>query len=438
MPKTILLSMMLIAVLSHCTALAGDPAMDPWELIGAEDPLLNGINSSGSLLFATTEEGFHSYNMQTQTWTDRTWPGWIGKSKYAVVQGQTHADRLVSGGVNAWFKGTLFYSDDMGDTETLVIESNGGKVTDLGAALFGDPALYACTWSDIVDGELLHSGDDGESWSLITGHGHHAMTDLAVLSSDEVFLAGDNYVTHTTDGGLTWNSLRANLPEGQGIYCVLAMPLITGLPGSSRYTDAAILLASNDTGLYEYDFDTELWSQVLPASCRAVAMRHRAVGMVVWSEIYAVTWDGRVMLCVSQDWDHWVDVTDGLGAAAPLDVDANPWGVFVAKVGGGVDRSDGWDAVTDVPDPGTRMMMTAYPNPFNPATTFRFESPAAGYALLQVFDLRGGLVATLLDGEIGMGSYTYDWRPVELGSGVYRAVLRSGGQTVSRTVVLLQ
>ncbi len=42
----------------------------PWELIGAEDNLLNGICSSGPYLFATTEEGLHYYNYQTGQWTD--------------------------------------------------------------------------------------------------------------------------------------------------------------------------------------------------------------------------------------------------------------------------------------------------------------------------------------------------------------------------------
>jgi hypothetical protein len=37
---------------------------------------------------------------------------------------------------------------------------------------------FACTWSDVVPGELLRSVDAGESWTPIIGHGFYAMTDL--------------------------------------------------------------------------------------------------------------------------------------------------------------------------------------------------------------------------------------------------------------------
>ncbi len=436
--NSLIISILLLLVSS--SALADEPSFSPWELIGAEDNLLNGICSSGSYLFATTEEGLHYYNHQTGQWTDRTWPGWIGKSKYAAVLGQTHDQRLVTGGVNAWFKGTLFFSDDMGENEILVQESQGGRVTDMAASLFDDPALYACTWSDVVDGELLRSDDDGESWSLITGHGHHAMTDLEVLITHEVFVAGDNYVTHTMDGGATWENLQGNLPSGQGIYCMLAQPGVVSLPSPDKTeTNAAFLMASNDSGLFLYDFDSGLWQTILPTSCRSIAQRFRQIGTFHFMiETYAVTWDGRIMLCLGLEWDDWKDVTGDLSPGAPLDIEANHWGVFVAMVGGGVHYSSGWGPLSPVPDNDSFLALSAFPNPFNPATTIKFETPTAGHALLRVFDLRGALVTTLLDAEVTAGVHSYPWRPAGLGSGVYRTILEIGGRTVAGSVVLLK
>jgi len=420
---------------------ADDPTIEPWVLLGAQDVLLNGICSSENLLFATTEEGFHFYNHQTAQWTDRTWPGWIGRAKYAVVIGQDTDERLVSGGVNAWFKGTLFYSDDNGENETLTLESNGGRVTDLAVSLWDESAIYACTWADVVDGEFLRSNDDGESWSLVTGHGHHTMTDLAVLGPEEVFLAGDNYVTLTLDGGQTWDNLQGNLPESQGIYCLLAQPPVAGLPSPDKDDDPIVdrLMVSNDTGFYLHDFETGQWDVILPTSCRAVAARFRQIStFVYWGETYAVTWDHRVMFCKNSDWDNWQDVTNELGPGVPIDIEANAWGVFVALQGGGVYRSDGHLPTSDVPDAQPMLHLTAYPNPFNPATTIKFETPKAGHGLLQVFDVRGALVETLLNGEISAGLHTKSWRPVGLSSGVYRVVFQTEGQTVSDQIVLLK
>jgi len=431
--------LLILLILLSSFAFAED-TFSPWEFLGAQDNLLNGICSSGSYLFATTEEGLHYYNHTTEQWTDRTWPGWIGKSKYAAVVGQTHDQRLVTGGVNAWFKGTLFFSDDMGETESLVMESQGGKVTDMAASHFGDPAIFACTWSDVVDGELLRSDDDGESWTLLTGHGHHAMTDLAVLGSEEVFLAGDNCVTHTMNGGDSWENLQGNLPDGQGIYCLLAQPAITALPTPDKTeTDAAVLMASNDSGLYNYNFDTRIWQQILPTSCRAIAHRFRQTDtFVFWTETYAVTWDSRVLVCKNMDWSNWQDITADLPPGAPLDVEANFRGVFVAMQGGGVFHSIGLMPLSDVPAHGPRLVLQAYPNPFNPATTIKFDAPGACHALLQIFDLRGALMATLVDKDVAAGPHSHIWRPVNLGSGVYPAVLQLGQQTVTGSVVLLK
>lgn len=429
----------LILLLISTNALA-EITMDPWEFLGAQDSQLNGICSSGHYLFATTHEGLHFYNFQTEQWTDRTWPGWIGKGKYAAVAGQMHEQRLVTGGVNAWFKGTLFFSDDMGETESLVRESEGGRVTDLGASIFVEPTLYACTWSDVVDGEFLRSDDDGETWSLILGHGHHTMTDLEVLGHQEVFLAGDNYVAHTTDGGLNWQNLQGNLPVGEGIYCMLAQPAMTSLPSPEKdKTDAADLMASNDTGLFLYDFDTGLWEMILPDSCRSIAQRFCYEGLFIcWTETYAVTWDGRIMATMNGDWENWQDITGDLIPGTPIDVETNGWGVFVAMQGGGVFHSQGMQPLSDVPGLASNLEIKAFPNPFNPATTIKFETPVAGRALLQVFDVRGALVETLFEGEVEAGTHSHQWRPQGLGSGVYRTVLQIEGQAVHGSVVLLK
>ena len=84
-----------------------------------------------------------------------------------------------------------------------------------------------------------------------------------------------------------------------------------------------------------------------------------------------------------------------------------------------------------------------YPNPFNPSTNLGFTIPAAGKVRLGIYDLRGRLVANLLDEwrEAGEGSVT--WHGKDQGgrgvaSGVYYAVLRTGGETRSRKLSLLK
>ena len=75
----------------------------------------------------------------------------------------------------------------------------------------------------------------------------------------------------------------------------------------------------------------------------------------------------------------------------------------------------------------------AYPNPFNPQTTFTFSLPAAGEVTLEIFESSGRLVSTVLDGEaLGPGGHRATWLARDeagepLASGIYLARLALRG-----------
>ncbi len=50
-----------------------------------------------------------------------------------------------------------------------------------------------------------------------------------------------------------------------------------------------------------------------------------------------------------------------------------------------------------------------YPNPFNPETNISFDLPTRSTATLDIFDIMGRKVITLVDGELEAGSYTVTW-----------------------------
>jgi hypothetical protein len=65
-----------------------------------------------------------------------------------------------------------------------------------------------------------------------------------------------------------------------------------------------------------------------------------------------------------------------------------------------------------------------YPNPFNPATEFKFDLPRACHVRIEVFNILGQKVKTLVDERRAVGSHVVDWdgkdaRGVDVSSGIY-------------------
>ncbi|MFO7638045.1 MAG: S8 family serine peptidase, partial [bacterium] len=59
------------------------------------------------------------------------------------------------------------------------------------------------------------------------------------------------------------------------------------------------------------------------------------------------------------------------------------------------------------------------PNPFAGRTTVRLQLPRAGRVRVNVVDISGRTVATLVDGELAAGSSSLTWQPGKLAAGVY-------------------
>jgi len=83
-----------------------------------------------------------------------------------------------------------------------------------------------------------------------------------------------------------------------------------------------------------------------------------------------------------------------------------------------------------------------YPNPFNPSTVIPYEIPASAHVRLEVFNLLGQRLATLVDEVRPGGTHTAQWDGTDeaeraVGAGVYIYRLSGGGVTVSRRMVLV-
>ena len=79
-----------------------------------------------------------------------------------------------------------------------------------------------------------------------------------------------------------------------------------------------------------------------------------------------------------------------------------------------------------------------YPNPFNSATTIEYGLPQAGHVTVEVYDLLGRRVETLLDEEQEGGQHHVVWDAGDRSSGVYFYRIAAGEFTETRRMVLLK
>ena len=118
----------------------------------------------------------------------------------------------------------------------------------------------------------------------------------------------------------------------------------------------------------------------------------------------------------------------------------------------GTSRGEGRMLVTDVehtvmlPLPTSSTLHQNYPNPFNSGTVIPFTLPGGGRdhrVALEVYDVMGRKVTTLLEGVLGSGNYTVIWQGVgaegeSLASGVYMYRLTTDGHVQTRKMVLMR
>jgi len=85
-----------------------------------------------------------------------------------------------------------------------------------------------------------------------------------------------------------------------------------------------------------------------------------------------------------------------------------------------------------------------YPNPFNPSTQISFDIPEGGeYIMLNIYNILGQNVSTLVNGVMNPGRYTMDWNATDeignpVASGIYFYELRSESFTARKKMLLIR
>jgi ligand-binding sensor domain-containing protein len=144
-------------------------------------------------------------------------------------------------------------------------------------------------------------------------------------------------------------------------------------------------------------------------------------------------------------WEHWHYLNSPISVpfAIAIDQHQNIWigdaaGLIVFNEGGIV-SADEWEVLV----PQTDIATYNYPNPFNPSTTIAYDLPQEGSVKIEIFNIRGQKVRTLLDEYQRAGKHQIVWngkdeRNIEMPSGIYLYQIATESKDVAGKMMMIK
>jgi len=109
-----------------------------------------------------------------------------------------------------------------------------------------------------------------------------------------------------------------------------------------------------------------------------------------------------------------------------------------------IDIDFGGNSSSDVTiTPTAELLGQNYPNPFNPTTTIAYNMIEEGNVSIEVFNIRGQLVKTLINEHMTVGEHTLVWEGTnnnsqKVSSGMYFYKMKSGNYSSTKKMILMK
>ncbi len=399
-----------LAAILSVTLFATPQAYSQWVQTGTlANPYVLGFGTIGTTLFAGTQNGIFRSTDDGTTWTAAN-TGYTGARAAAfAVQGSN----LVVGSDSG-----IFLSTDMGVSWA---EKNDGltfsSYKQISAFAQDGNHLYAGGYSGI-----FLSTDGGTSWQNSTP-GLSGVTILSMAAIGHNIFAGTvSGVYLSTNDGANWSKMSAGLLNNL-IFSLVA-------DGQTLYagSNASVAFSTNN-GV--------LWSPDTAGMSFTVASSLAAQG----SDVFCGTWvQTGTIYHSSNAGANWHAINEGLpGTISPIyAVTMSGSNIYIGTNGDGVWRrplSDfGISAVKQ--NTHTTVSLICYPNPFPHSATINYSSPKSGAGEVTIVNTLGQAVATLFEGELGIGEHSFTWDAKNSPNGTYFCLVNSNGH-IQRTAMML-
>ena len=111
-------------------------------------------------------------------------------------------------------------------------------------------------------------------------------------------------------------------------------------------------------------------------------------------------------------------------------------------------NTEGWSSLlvssinkltgTSIEIPQVLTVNPAFPNPFNPSTKLSFGLPTDGNVEVNVFDVNGRLISSLVNSFMTAGSYEVEWNGVNQPSGMYLVKVQFDNEIRTEKIMLVK
>jgi photosystem II stability/assembly factor-like uncharacterized protein len=318
-----------------------------------------------NLFFVNNTTGFASSNANLFKTTDsgEIWTRVLSATTVPVLDGNVQRIFFLNPKLG-WIvtdKGTTYKTADFGNTWAFHPSGVSKALTDV---VFKDTANGFITgWS----GTFLKTIDGGSSWTPITLPVTQSMTSMHAFNLDSIIITGFSaHVYKTADGGLNWN--RITMPPGIRNNSFRKIRFLNDSIGWMVGEQGA-LLKTKDGG--------NTWS-LLPTN-----VAHDLLAFSFTDEKHG-----------------WAA---GLGGTIIKTID-----------GGGISSVES----PKISKSGFQMAQN-YPNPFKQTTTIRFYLPKTSTVKLEIFNVTGSKIATLLETGKDAGEHQVTFDGSGLPDGIY-------------------
>jgi|GEM_PF-1131535 len=329
-----------------------------------------------------------------------------------------------NGDASGWTEHVISNSCSGADMVRIGDIDGNGTLDAVGAAYLG---------GDVNWWEIVEYADSGELTSSIFDTGGSAVG----------WGTWDYSGTLPTDTALTVEARSSNNAGSMGAWVELAPDDLSGnLADGDRYLQYRLSLSTTDNDYspivrsiyFTWSNDSAIESVDLYANSRDEGV------LLSWSVVGDTPTSVSVLRSVNENQPITLSGELAGSATSWLDVSAEAgmeyaYYLEVTELDGTVSRFGPSEVV--VPGMVSELVLSdPYPNPVSSALTISYELATDGAVELNIYDLSGRLVETLVSGNQTAGRYSVSWDSSTSATGVYLLCLEAAGEAVTKRAVV--